>query len=198
MIASPKQVRMTAEEYLAWEARQEVRHEYCDGEVFAMAGGTKGHDEIAFNLRRSLIDRVEQQDYNMSGSDVKVMTNEGRSYRYPDLSVSCDKRDRENDSFYEFPKLIVEVLSSSTESADRDEKFQEYIQIPTLEEYVLVNAKRMQVECYRRGEGRMWLYFPYKEGDRVEIDSLNIEIPIEQIYKNVRLEKTSNSSEVTT
>ena len=196
MIASPKQVGMTAEEYLAWEARQNIRHEYCDGKVFAMAGATKGHDKIAFNLRKALDDSVEAQNCDMSGSDVKVMTNEGNSYRYPDLSVSCDKRDEGNDLFYKFPKLIVEVLSSSTETVDRDEKFQEYIQIPTLEEYVLINAKRMQVECFRRGEGRMWLYFSYRDGDKVEIDSLGIEIPIEQIYRNVRLESATESSEV--
>lgn len=83
---------------------------------------------------------------------------------------------------------LVEVLSPSTESIDRDDKFQEYMQIPTLEEYVLISAKRMQVECFRRGEGRMWLYFPYREGDRVSSASMDIEFPIEQLYRNVRLE----------
>ncbi len=105
--------------------------------------------------------------------------------------VSCDERDKNNDTFYEFPKLIVEVLSSSTESVDRDEKFQEYIQIPTLEEYVLISAKRMQVECFRRGEGRMWLYFPYRTGEIVEIASMGTELSIEQLYRSVRLESAS-------
>ena len=196
MIASPKQVGMTAEEYLAWEAQQDIRYEYCDGEVFAMAGGTKGHNRSALNLYGALVDKVDADGCEINVSDVKVQVKEGRFYRYPDLVVSCDHRDKTNETFYEFPKLIVEVLSSSTETVDRDEKFQEYIQIPTLEEYVLINAKRMQVECFRRGEGRMWLYFSYRDGDKVEIASLGIEIPIEQIYRNVRLESAIESSEV--
>ena len=191
MIASPKTFRMTAEEYLAWEPRQELRYEYCDGEAFAMAGGTKGHNRSALNLYGALVDKVDADGCEINTSDVKVQVKEGRFYRYPDLVVSCDARDKTNNAFYEFPKLIVEVLSSSTEAVDRDEKFQEYIRIPTLEEYVLIGAKRMQVECFRRGEGRMWLYFPYQAGEMVMIASLNIELPIEQLYRNVRLESAS-------
>lgn len=182
---------MTADEYLSWESHQETRHEYCDGEVFAMAGGTKNYDEIAFNLRRLLIDNVENDGCRMSGSDVKVMVNAGRFYRYPDLSVSCDERDKRNETFYEFPKLIVEVLSDSTQDVDRGDKFQEYIQIPTLEEYLLISTKRMQVECFSRGEGRMWLYFPYKEGDHIKISCTNTEFSIEQLYRNVQFPEAS-------
>jgi len=188
MIAIPQPRYLTAKEYLEWESQQETRHEYCDGEVFAMAGGTKNHDELAFNVRRLLIDKVESDGCRMSGSDVKVMVKEGLFFRYPDLSVSCDERDEGSDTFYTFPKLIVEVISDSTEAVDRAEKFQEYIQIPTLEEYVLISTKRMLVECFRRGKGRMWLYFPYREGERVEIASMGVELPIEKLYRNVRLE----------
>ncbi|MEL6903615.1 MAG: Uma2 family endonuclease, partial [Cyanobacteria bacterium J06606_4] len=112
---------------------------------------------------------------------------EGLFFRYPDLSVSCDERDNRSDTFYTFPKLIVEVLSDSTKNIDRDDKFQEYIQIPTLEEYVLISTKRMQVECFRRGEGRMWLYTAYKPGEVVEIASMDVTFPIEQLYRNVQL-----------
>lgn len=188
MMASPQPQKMTAEEYLEWEACQEIRHEYCNGDVFAMAGGTKNHDKLAFNLRRVLSDPIEEQGCDMTGSDVKVLVEKELSYRYPDLAVSCDERDENETEFYRFPKLIAEVLSPSTETVDRDEKFQEYIQIPTLEEYVLISARRMQVECFRRGEGRMWLYFPYKAGERVTIASIGVEFPIEQLYRNVRLE----------
>ncbi|PZO48111.1 MAG: hypothetical protein DCF15_18240 [Phormidesmis priestleyi] len=195
MISSAHPPKMTAEKYLLWESQQELRYEYCEGEVFAMAGGTKGHDELAFNLRRALIGQVEKRGCQMSGSDVKIMVQKGLSYRYPDLSVSCDARDRNNDTFYEFPKLIVEVLSASTEAVDRSDKFQEYIQIPTLEEYVLISTRQMQVECFRRREGRMWLYFPYKEGEIVAIASIEAELPIEQLYRNVRLEAASGDVE---
>ncbi|MGB3669367.1 MAG: Uma2 family endonuclease [Phormidesmis sp.] len=188
MIAIPQPRYMTAKAYLAWESQQEIRHEYCDGEVFAMTGGTKGHNRAALNLYSELVDQVDADGCEINTSDVKVKVNEGLSYRYPDLVVSCDERDKSEVEFYQFPKLIVEVLSSSTEAVDRDEKFQEYIQIPTLEEYVLISAKRMQVECFRRGEGRMWLYFPYREGETVEIASMGVELPIERLYRNVRLD----------
>lgn len=189
MIASPKRQLMTAEEYLKWESRQEIRHEYCDGEVFAMSGGTKGHDKIAFNLRRVLSDCVDKMQCEMSGSDVKVMVKQGRFYRYPDLSVSCDERDRMNETYYEFPKLVVEVLSPSTEVVDRNEKFQEYIEIPTLQEYILISPDKMQVECFRRGEGRMWMYFPYRTGETVRVESMGVNLPIEQLYQNVRFDQ---------
>ncbi|MGC1527870.1 MAG: Uma2 family endonuclease, partial [Phormidesmis sp.] len=119
---------------------------------------------------------------------VKVMVKEGLFFRYPDLVVSCDERDQKNDTFYQFPKLIVEVLSDRTETVDRGDKFQEYIQIPTLEEYVLISTKRMRVECFRRLEGRAWGYLPCKEGETVEIASVGVELPIEQLYRNVRLD----------
>ena len=193
MIATPQPQQMTAEDYLAWEARQELRYEYCNGDVFAMAGGTKTHDKLAFNLRRSLSDEVEAQGCDMTGSDVKVLVKKGLSYRYPDLAVSCDERDKANETFYEFPTLIVEVLSPGTETIDRIDKFKEYIQIPTLQEYLLISAEEMKVECYRRGEGRMWLYFQYDAGETITLESLGVEIPIGLIYQNIQLEPPSDS-----
>jgi Uma2 family endonuclease len=194
MVASVHSSKMTAEEYLAWESGQELRYEYCAGEVFAMAGGTKGHNRLALNLYAALADRVDAEGCEINVSDVKVDLQEGRFYRYPDLVVSCDERDKNEGASYSFPKLIVEVLSDSTESIDRGKKFQEYIQIPTLEEYVLISTKQIQVECFRRGEGRMWLYFPYAEGDVISITSLGVELPIEQLYRNVRLEVASEDA----
>ncbi|MEO0885922.1 MAG: Uma2 family endonuclease [Cyanobacteria bacterium J06648_10] len=188
MIASPQPHYMSADEYLAWESRQDIRHEYCDGEVFAMTGGTKGHNRLAINLLNKLLDRVDADGCEINTSDVKVMVREGRSYRYPDLIVSCDERDKIEAEFYQFPKLIVEVLLPSTEVLDRDKKFQEYIEIPTLEEYILINTERMQVECFRRGEGRMWLYSAYKPGEVIPIESVGVEIATEQLYRNVRLD----------
>ena len=191
MLAAPQPLNMTAEEYLEWEPRQQLRYEYSNGQAFAMSGGTKGHNRSALNLYGALVDKVDADGCEINVSDVKVELGKGLSYRYPDLVVSCDERDKSEAAFYRFPKLIVEVLSPSTKTIDREDKFQEYIQIPTLEEYVLISVQRVQVECYRRGEGRMWLYFPYKAGDTVKIASIGIELPIEQLYKNVRLESTT-------
>jgi Uma2 family endonuclease len=187
MVAAFEPPKMTAEEYLLWESQQELRYEYCDGQVIAMAGGTKNHDKLAFNLRRALSNQVEAQGCDMTGSDVKVLVGEGSSYRYPDLAVSCDERDKFNETFYEFPKLIVEVLSPGTEAIDRIDKFKEYIQISTLQEYVLISAEEIKVECYRRGEGRLWLYSQYYAGEAVIVESIGIELPIELIYRGIQL-----------
>ncbi|MGC1309659.1 MAG: Uma2 family endonuclease [Phormidesmis sp.] len=189
--ASSQPQKMTAEEYLLWESQQTLRYEYCDGEVVAMTGGTKGHNRAALNLYGALVERVDADGCEINVSDVKVKLGEGEAYRYPDLVVSCDERDRNEAEFYRFPKLIVEVLSPSTEIVDRNKKFQEYIEIPTLQEYVLISAQKIQVECFRRGEGRMWLYFPYKAGDTIVIESMGVELPIEQLYRHVRLESVS-------
>ncbi len=185
MIAAFQPQQMTVEEYLAWEPLQELRYEYCDGQVFVMAGGTKTHDKLSFNLRRLLADRVEEKDCDMTGSDVKVLVEEGDTYRYPDLAISCDERDKRNDTFYEFPVLIVEVLSPGTESKDRIEKFKEYIQISTLQEYVFISTNEVKAECYRRGEGRMWLYFQYYADEIVELESVGAKVPVELIYRNI-------------
>jgi len=192
MIASPQHSKMTAKEYLEWEPRQALRYEYCNGEVFAMTGGSKGHNRLALNLYSALVDTVDTAGCEINTSDVKLLLSEGNAYRYPDLIVSCDERDKSKNDFYRFPKLIVEVLSPSTANVDRDEKFQEYIQLPSLEEYVLISTKRMQVECYRRGEGRMWLYYSYKKGEAIYLESIDVEVAVDQLYKNVRLEQNDS------
>ena len=93
MIATPQPQRMTAEEYLEWERHQSLRYEYCDGQVFAMSGGTKAHNRLALNLYSALVDRVDADGCEISVSDVKVELGKGFSYRYLDLIVSCDERD---------------------------------------------------------------------------------------------------------
>ena len=194
MIASPQSSRMTAEEYLVWEPKQALRYEYCDGQVFAMTGGTKGHNRLALNLYSALVDKVDASGCEINTSDVKVLVKEGNAYRYPDLIVSCDERDKRETDFYQFPTLIVEVLSSSTANVDRDDKFQEYIQIPTLQEYLLINTKRKQVECYRRGEGRMWLYYSYIAGESIHLESIGVDVAVTQLYQNVRLDEPTDST----
>ncbi|MFK8184524.1 MAG: Uma2 family endonuclease [Phormidesmis sp.] len=187
MVADFQSQLMSVEEYLEWEPQQECRYEYCAGRVFAMAGGTKNHDKLSFNLRRALSDTVEAQGCDMTGSDVKVLVEQGQSYRYPDLVVSCDERDQSNDTFYRYPKLIVEVLSAGTEAVDRIDKFKEYIQIPTLQEYLLISTEEMKLECYRRGEGRLWLYSPYYPGESIILESVGVELSIELIYRNIQI-----------
>ena len=184
MVTSAQSRQMTAEEYLEWESLQENRHEYCNGEVSAMESGTKDSDMLAFNLRLALYDRIEERGYKMSGLGVKVQIQKGLSYRYPDLTVSCDEHEKTNGLFYKFPKLIVEVLTAESSADDRGVKFHDYQCIPTLQEYVLVDSRKVYIECYRRSK-RRWEYRTYDAGETVTLFSIGTEVSVDEIYEGI-------------
>ncbi|NEO31398.1 MAG: Uma2 family endonuclease [Symploca sp. SIO3C6] len=194
MIAIPQQPqKMTIEEYLEWEPRQEIRYEYVNGEVFAMTGGTIPHNDIALNLYRALYPHLRSKGCRANVSDVKVQVGSQSIYYYPDLIVSCDPTDLSARKFIQNPKLIAEVLSPSTSAKDRSEKFTYYLKIPSLQEYILIDSEKVSVELYSRGEGRMWLYYPYQAGDTITLSSLDFEFPIELLYEDVVLEEEVKS-----
>ncbi|MEG3439647.1 Uma2 family endonuclease [Pannus brasiliensis CCIBt3594] len=183
---------MTVERYLEWEPRQEIRYEFVGGEVFAMTGGSLPHNDIAINLLVALRPPVRAGGCRVNMADAKVNVTPS-IYRYPDLAVSCGGRDRIAVDAIRYPKLIVEVLSPGTEalarnalaSRDRGDKFKEYRSLPTLEEYVVINSTRIEVEIYRRGEGRLWLYTAYGSGDSIELESIGFEFPITLLYEDI-------------
>ncbi len=192
MIAtSPQPQEMTMEEYLLWELDQDIRHEYIDGKVFAMTGGTIPHNDIALNLYSALRPHLRSMDCRINVSDVKVQVTAKNSYFYPDIIVSCDREDINARKFIQNPKLIIEVLSPSTSSRDRGEKFRYYLTMPSLQEYLLVDSEKISVERYCRGEGRMWLYYPYTAGDTIALSSIEFELPIELLYEGVGLEEVN-------
>jgi Uma2 family endonuclease len=179
---SPK---LTAAEYLEWEPYQHLRHEYIDGDIVAMTGGTIPHNDIAINILTALLPQVRASGCRINMADVKLCIEQIGDYYYPDLMVSCHPQDLNARKFLQFPKLIVEVLSPGTADKDRTDKFTSYQLIPTLQEYLLISSERISVECYRRGEGRMWLYYPYVMGELVELESLGVSVPIETIYTGI-------------
>ncbi|MGB8698021.1 MAG: Uma2 family endonuclease [Thermosynechococcaceae cyanobacterium] len=191
MIANLHPTAMSIEDYLAWEPQQAVRYEYVNGTVYAMTGGTIPHNDIAINLLTVLLPQVRAQGCRLNMADVKLQVNASGLYYYPDLIVSCDPRDLNALKFIQFPKLIVEVLSPGTADKDRSNKFRDYQSISTLQEYLLVNSETISAECYRRGEGRMWLYYPYTAGDAIALESLGCQIDIEQLYIGVNFEGQS-------
>ena len=186
MIATTQPQKMSIEEYLEWEPRQETRYEYVYGEVLAMTGGTIPHNDVAINLLTLVRSQVRARGCRINMADVKVQVNASGLYYYPDLIVSCDARDLNARKFIQYPKLIVEVLSPGTEGYDRGGKFTAYRNMPTLQEYVLVDSEKVSVECYRRGEGRMWLYTPYTPGDILTLESIAWEGAIELLYEDVQ------------
>jgi Uma2 family endonuclease len=151
MVALPDRLLMSAEEYLAWEETQLERHEYWDGEVFAMTGGTRPHNRVSFNCSKVLDDLLAERDCEVYISDVKVQVEANRKYFYPDVVVTCDARDLDA-QLVQYPCLIIEVLSPSTEAVDRGIKFMHYRQANTLQTYLLVQPDAPRVEGFTRNE----------------------------------------------
>ncbi len=189
MIAQPENYqRMTAEEYLEWEVKQEFRHEYVDGKILAMTGGSLPHNDIAINFCIALKSHVRQRGCRVNMSDAKVKDVKNNRYFYPDLVISCNADDLKARDFIQHPSVIIEVLSPSTRGYDRDEKFKYYRQIDSLQEYVLVDSESNSVEIYQRGEGRMWLYSAYTEGEDFTLSSIEFNCSLDVLYEGVNFE----------
>jgi Uma2 family endonuclease len=133
MVASPEQNYMSPQEYLEWEERQEIKYEYVNGEVFAMIGGTIPQSTIALNLASALKNHLRGGKCRVNIADAKLCVSENGTFHYPDVMVSCHPQDKQAIKFIQYPCLIVEVLSPSTEAYDRGGKFMHYRRIVTLQ-----------------------------------------------------------------
>lgn len=185
MVALPDRQLMSAEEYLTWEPTQEERYEYWDGEVVAMTGQSRNHNRISGNFFRILDDALVDRPWEPYIADVKVQVQRGKKYFYPDVVVTCD--DRDNDpQLVQFPSLIIEVLSPSTESLDRGTKFAKYRQFLTLQEYVLVQVEQPGVEMFRRNQQGQWVLSEYNLGDSLTLESVGVEIAIGDLYRQIQ------------
>jgi Uma2 family endonuclease len=179
---------LTPEEYFAWEEQQLERHELIDGRVYAMSGGSQNHSAIAINFVLLLRTHLRGASCRVFNSDLKVNILHTPNYVYPDLSVTCDNRDRENTYFITYPCLIVEVLSSTTEAYDRGKKFEKYRRNPHLVDYVLASSDEIAIDTYHKKETEEWIIRSYRAGDRVALDSIGLNLPIEQIYEEIVFE----------
>lgn len=175
---------MSVEEYLELEERNpDTRYEYFDGYVYMMSGGTANHAIIAGNIHAILRNLLRGSFCRAYNSDMKVRVSANR-YFLPDVTVSCDTRDRGTATTVQSPRLVIEVLSPGTEARDRGIKLQAYTVCPSIEEYVLVNYRTMRIEKYHR-EQKKWVYDAYEAGDEVELASLNVHFPIAEAYEDV-------------
>ncbi len=186
MIATRELRRFTLQEYFEWEAQQELRYEYFDGEVFAMTGGSLPHADIALNVA-SILREYLRGRCKVRNSDAKVGITEAGPFVYPDVSVTCDDRDRTAQQFSRYPCLIVEVVSPSTEAYDRGGKFALYRRLESLQEYVLVGSETRTVDVFRHDQQGVWMFIPYGEGDEIELTSVGLTVPINAIYEDVVL-----------
>jgi Uma2 family endonuclease len=196
MIALKEKYLLTPEEYLELEESSPIKHEYIDGEVYAMAGTTDSHNTIALNLAILIRNHLRGNPCRVYFADLKTRIEAKKRFYYPDLLVTCDRRDRETPTYKCFPKLIIEVLSDSTEARDRGDKFHDYQTLDSFEEYVLVNSKRQQVEIFRRQETNNWQFSTYHpENPRFTLDSIGLEIAIADLYEDVEFENAIESNE---
>lgn len=185
-MAAPAAHRPLApEEYLAMEAVSEVKHEFLRGEVFAMAGATASHNQIAVNLVTRLRDHLRGSVCRVYVSDVKLRVEAADAYFYPDLFVTCDPEDHADPAVKRRARLIVEILSVSTAAYDRTDKFDDYRKLETLEEYVLIDSRKQSVMVYRRGaDTDTWLLELLPATGTLRVVCVNLSIPVSTLYED--------------
>jgi Uma2 family endonuclease len=178
----------TPEEYFTLEEISPIRHEYYEGEIYDMAGGSPDHGLIQGNLITILNGQLHASPCRVFSSDVRILVEQSGLYTYPDLSVVCGKLKTARTSKITLtnPVLLVEVLSESTRAYDRGEKLKFYKQIPSLKEIMLVDSERARVEVWRRGARNDWAPEAYERlGETAVLESIRCEVPLARAYEKV-------------
>jgi len=185
MQALKQSAHISVEEYLAGELESDVRHEYLDGVVYAMAGASEEHINISMNIAFALRQHLRGKSCRVLMTEMKTRLSfaDEEIFYYPDVMVLCDPRDT-HDYFKRYPKVLIEVLSPSTESIDRREKFFNYRKIETLEEYVLVAQDKFEVTVHRRA--RQWRpESATKTSQSLRLPSLKFQMRLSAVYDQV-------------
>jgi Uma2 family endonuclease len=182
-------IGLSPEEYLAFERSSDQKHEYADGEVFAMAGASRRHSLLTVNVQRELSVALLDRPCEVHTSDMRIKIASRGRYVYPDASVVCGEpvfEDAEVDTLVN-PKLVVEILSDSTEGYDRGDKFTQYRTIPSFTDYVLVSQNAVRVEHFqRRADGR-WLLTIAGPGEKLVLESVGVTLDVDRLYVKVGL-----------
>ena len=172
---------MTVEEYLEFEKTSEVRHEFVDGKLFAMAGETLVHDDIVLNIVEILRPQARAKSCKLHATNIQTQV-KGTRYRYPDIVVTCETI--HNPRLIEAPCFILEVLSDTTSDVDHGAKLEEYRRISSLQRYAIVSQKIRQVIVYKR-MGQTWDFDVLLENGEFDIPCLATTLSLEQIYVNL-------------
>lgn len=178
--------KISAEEYLKDELIRDIRHEFVNGEVYVMAGTSDRHHRIAANLFTRLDAHLEDSTCEVFISEIKLKISEDTFY-YPDVFVACDKSPT-SQYYREHPVLIIEVASPSTRQIDRREKLKAYQQIPSVQEYVVVEQDKLHIELHRRQPNGSWITYFYNDNDLdvdIEFQSTGFKTNLEEIYRRV-------------
>ncbi len=189
MMTALKQLLYTSEQYLTLERQASYKSEYVNGGIFAMAGASKEHNQIAFNIAGELHGQLKSRPCLAYVNDMRVKVNATGLYTYPDMAALCDEprfEDEQMDTLLN-PSVIVEILSPSTEAYDRGDKFAHYRRLPSLVEYVLIAQDKVRVEHYIRQDRRWVLTELDSLEDRLGLVSIQCEIALREIYAKVDL-----------
>ena len=189
-MASNTAIAVSPAEYLRLERQADVKHEYRDGEIVEMPGGTREHNLIELNLARLLGNELLDREFEVYPSNMRVKVPGTGLYTYPDMSVVAGEpqfEDAEVDTLLN-PVVLFEILSPSTESYDRGEKFTNYQTIDSLQEYVLISQDRMSVDRYTRKNDHEWTFRASNDPEAsVELALLGCELMLGELYHKVPL-----------
>ena len=186
IVAYGKKV-FSIEEYLEYENASQEKHEYYNGEIFAMAGTSDDHAAIETNLIISLGNALKKSHCKPRVSSKRIHIPSNTLFTYPDITIGCKDAWPESETRAVLPKVIIEVLSKSTRKYHRGQKFELYKDIPSLQEYILVDSQKLAIDIYRKTIRNTWELQQYRKMDRsIEIKSLNIKISIKMIYEDVQ------------
>lgn len=183
---------LTVTEYLTLERAADYKSEYSRGEMRPMTGASRKHNLIATNIVASLHFQLRKQPCEVYPSDMRIKVEATELITYPDISVVCGEPhfdDSHKDTLLN-PTVLIEVLSPSTAAYDRGDKFENYRQLPSLQEYLLVAQEKLHVEQYSRQPDHTWRFSEYKRvGDRLYLTSIQCELTLEDIYEKVALDQ---------
>ncbi len=185
---APKYNFITAEDYLEQERAATEKHEYYQGEVFAMSGASLEHVIITRNITVGIGIKQKGKSCQPFGSDLRIHIPANSLYTYPDLSIICGKPELTDNNFDTAtnPSVIIEILSESTRNYDMGTKFKLYRDIPTLREYILIDSETVYVEKHVRQQDNNWLLSELKhEADTLHIESIDIALPLKDIYEGI-------------
>ena len=190
-IAYGKQ-KFTIEEYLELENASDEKHEYYQGEIFAMSGTKQEHDVVTMNLYRDLGNKLRGKPCRPRSSEARIHIKNNSLFTYPDVSIVCGEPEYLNDDEFNLlnPSVIIEVLSPSTKSYDRGDKFKLYRAIPTLREYILIDPEKISIEAfYINGQGEWALREYANMNDTLSILTVGVTLPLTDIYEDTKISK---------
>lgn len=191
MSAVPAPTFISIDEYLLLEESAEAKHEYYQGEVFAMAGGTIAHNRIVRNTLTSLDNFLKGKDCEVFPSDLKIHNQANSLFTYPDISIVCDKAEHwnERNDTITNPVVIIEVLSKKTKNYDRGEKFKLYRSLSSLKEYILISSQEILIEKYIRQSMAFWNFTETGNSEeKFQIEAVGFSCSIKELYRNVSFE----------